>query len=304
MPAPLAAFSAPGRFWKGNLHTHSTLSDGKLPPEEVCRIYREGGYDFLSLTDHFLGRYKFPIADTRPFRTNRFTTILGAEVHAPQTRLGEPWHILSVGLPLDFAPRTRSEDGPSLTQRCIDAGAFVAIAHPAWYGLDTEDALSLPANVHAVEVYNHTSQLETDRGDGFYLLDRLLAMGRRLTACATDDAHFKVHDWFGAWVMVKAPTLEPEALLAALKAGAYYSSQGPTIHDVSIGRDAVEISCSPASTVAIVGRASLAAYRIEPGQCRASLPLEKFTGGASPYVRAFVADAFGRRAWTNPIWLD
>ena len=27
------AFTAPGRFWRGNLHTHSTNSDGVLPPE-------------------------------------------------------------------------------------------------------------------------------------------------------------------------------------------------------------------------------------------------------------------------------
>lgn len=31
----LAPFSAPGRFWRGNLHTHSTLSDGALSPEVV-----------------------------------------------------------------------------------------------------------------------------------------------------------------------------------------------------------------------------------------------------------------------------
>ncbi|MGL5010699.1 MAG: phosphotransferase, partial [Paracoccaceae bacterium] len=30
-------FRAKGRFWRGNLHTHSTRSDGILAPEEVCR---------------------------------------------------------------------------------------------------------------------------------------------------------------------------------------------------------------------------------------------------------------------------
>ena len=38
------AFTAKGRFWRGNLHTHSTRSDGVLSPEEVCRRYKaEGG---------------------------------------------------------------------------------------------------------------------------------------------------------------------------------------------------------------------------------------------------------------------
>ena len=70
----------------------------------MCALYRDAGYDFLALTDHFLPKYGFPIVDTRPFRTNRFTTLLGAEVHAPATELGEMWHILAVGLPADFAP--------------------------------------------------------------------------------------------------------------------------------------------------------------------------------------------------------
>ena len=43
-------FSAPGKFWRGNLHTHSTRSDGVLDPDEVARRYQLEGYDFLAMT--------------------------------------------------------------------------------------------------------------------------------------------------------------------------------------------------------------------------------------------------------------
>jgi predicted metal-dependent phosphoesterase TrpH len=33
----------PGRFWKGNLHTHSTGSDGRLSPAEICAAYHANG---------------------------------------------------------------------------------------------------------------------------------------------------------------------------------------------------------------------------------------------------------------------
>jgi len=270
-------------------------------PEEVCALYREAGYDFLALTDHFLPKYGFPIVDTRPYRTNIFTTILGAEVHAPATGLGDIWHILSVGLPADFAPTPPEERGPALAARCAAAGAFVAIAHPAWYGLTMEDADSIGA-AHAVEVYNHTSAVKTDRGDGWVMLDGLLARGRRLLACATDDAHFKFADWFGGWVMVKADTLEPKALVAALKAGRYYSSQGPQIHALEIGRDEVVVECSPAATVMLLGRGSAASTVFGDGLRQARLPIEAQRAGG--YVRVVVMDAQGRRAWSNPIWLD
>ncbi len=233
MTARLPAFTAPGRFWRGNLHTHSTRSDGVLEPEEVCRRYRAEGYDFLALTDHFVGRYGYPIIDTLPFRTNSFTTILGAELHSGAMANGELWHILAVGLPVDFAPSNSpdfkpvsgQETGPELAARAVAAGAFVAVAHPQWSGLTLADARSITA-AHAVEIYNHGCAEGCDRADGFAIADLLLTEGRRLSLIATDDAHFSEPDHFGGWVMVKAEANEPEALLESLKAGTFYSESG------------------------------------------------------------------------------
>ena len=43
-----------GRSWfRGNLHTHTTVSDGRKTPDETAAIYRAAGYDFLALTDHW-----------------------------------------------------------------------------------------------------------------------------------------------------------------------------------------------------------------------------------------------------------
>jgi len=136
-------FDQPGRFYRGNLHTHSTRSDGRQSPEAVITAYREQGYDFLALTDHFLERYDFPITDTRAWRTADFTTLLGAELHAPTIEVDGLWHIVAVGLPLDFAPTTPGETGPQLAARARATGAFIGMAHPAWYSLTLDDALSL-----------------------------------------------------------------------------------------------------------------------------------------------------------------
>jgi predicted metal-dependent phosphoesterase TrpH len=119
----ISPFDKPGKFYRGNLHTHSTLSDGKLAPEMVCKVYQDAGYDFIALTDHFMQQFNYPVADTRAFRSENFTTILGAELHAGRTELGELWHILGVGLPLDFAPPAPEETGPELAARALAAGA-------------------------------------------------------------------------------------------------------------------------------------------------------------------------------------
>lgn len=298
-------FSLPGQFWRGNLHTHSTRSDGILSPEEVCRRYRDEGYDFIALTDHFIGQFGYPIVDTVPFRGPGFTTILGAELHSGAMENGELWHILAVGLPADFAPGHApgfhpvdgQETGPEIAARARAAGAFVAVAHPQWSGMTLADARSIEA-AHAIEVYNHGCATGCDRADGFSIADLLLTEGRALSLCATDDAHFSEPDHFGGWVMVKALKNTPDALLDALKAGHYYSTQGPHIHSVSVEDDHVEVTCSAAVTVIAQGAASGAVAVHGNSMTRARVPLARLRD--SRWLRVTVIDAAGRRAWSNP----
>lgn len=292
----LSAFSAPGRFWKGNLHTHSNRSDGALDPAEVCRRYREAGYDFLCLSDHFLPQYSFPLTDTRELRTDRFTTLIGAELHAPATHLGDLWHILAVGLPLDFAATPEGEDGPALARRAVAAGAFVGIAHPQWYGLDFTDGLALDA-AHAVEIYNHTCEMLSARPDGVALFDDLLTRGRKLTGFASDDAHFHANDSFGGWVQVKAETLEPEALLAALKAGHYYASTGPEIVAIERDGDTLSVTASPVRSIVLAGPGARSAVVHGDSITEGKLDLSRFAGG---WCRVVVTDMAGKRAWAQP----
>ena len=39
-------------YFKGNMHCHSTLSDGRQTPEELKALYKAHGYSFLAITDH------------------------------------------------------------------------------------------------------------------------------------------------------------------------------------------------------------------------------------------------------------
>ena len=298
-------FSRPGRFWRGNLHTHSTLSDGLRSPEEVCRFYEKAGYDFLALTEHFMEHYGWPIVDTRPFRTEQFTSIVGAELHPPRDtmELGVVWHILAVGLPLDFAPPHADESGPELARRALDAGAFVVAPHPQWHSMTDRDLEAL-GPIHALEIFNASAGDDNDAADGAYMLDVMLARGKRLTACATDDAHFVLNtrDRAAGWVMVKSETLDPDALLAALKTGDYYSSTGPVIHDLVVEPgERLHVRCSPANRIFLLG--GPAKYRMvgEQGITEAEFDLRDWP---SPYARVLVRDDAGRKAWTNPIWFD
>jgi len=262
----------------------------------------------MALTDHFVGAYGYPIVDTVPMRDAGFTTILGAELHSGAMANGELWHILAVGLPADFAPSNSpsfvpvagQETGAEIAARAVAAGAFVAIAHPQWSGLTLADARTITA-AHAVEIYNHGCAMGCDRPDGFAIADLLLTEGRKLTLIATDDAHFSEPDHFGGWVMVKAEANEPDALLSALKAGHFYSSQGPELRDVRIEGGKLIVECSAVSSIVALGWGTGAKAVHGHSMTRGEVSLDRLNN--SPWIRAAVIDAAGKRAWSNPIWL-
>jgi hypothetical protein len=293
-------FDLPGRFWRGNLHTHTNLSDGYLSPTETAQVYRGAGYDFVAITDHFRPEYGYPVTDTRDLRTDGFTTLISAELHAPRTEAGQQWHIIAVGLPLDFTAPAESETGRELARRARAAGAFIGMAHPSASLLTAVDAESLDA-AHSVEVYNALSDRE-NRGDSWHLADVLLNRGHRLTTYAADDAHLQPQDPppCQAWIHVRAETLDPDALLTALKAGHFYSSTGPELYDVRIEGEVVVVRCSPATKILLTGGHPGAELAQGTDLTDCALPWALFRGR---HCRITVEDATGRRAWTNPMYV-
>ena len=292
-------FELPGRFWRGNLHTHTNLSDGALSPAETVQVYSEAGYDFVAITDHFRPEYGYPVTDTRSLRSEGFTTLIGAELHAPRTEAGQQWHIIAAGLPLDFVPPSGTETGPELARRARSAGAFVGMAHPAASLLTAADAERLDA-AHSIEVYNALSGRE-NRADSWHLADVMLNRGHRLTTYAADDAHLQPQDPppCQAWVHVRAESLEPDALLTALKAGHFYSSTGPELYDVRIEGDTITVQCSPAAKILLSGGHPGAEWVEGTDLTEATFPRTLFR---ATHCRVTVEDASGRRAWTNPIY--
>ena len=51
MAMPL--FSATQGTYRGNLHGHSTNPDGPNSPADVVRLYRDAGYHFTCLFEHY-----------------------------------------------------------------------------------------------------------------------------------------------------------------------------------------------------------------------------------------------------------
>ncbi len=295
-----------GRFYRGNLHCHSTRSDGLLEPEAVVNAYRDAGYDFVCLSDHFEEEYGWRVTDTRHLRDEGFTTIVGAELSSARWEDRHAYWVTAAGLPLDFeAPP--ADDHAEAIRRAGDLGAFVVILHPGLNNLPLAAADGLPAldAIHAVEVYNHNCAMAAlpDRANGAYMLDGLLEKGRRVLVNAGDDAHFgHPRDRFGGWVEVHCDRLDPDVLLESLKAGRYYSTQGPALREMILDGGRLRVETSDAYAISLTGGGD----RWQSGRERTGEPIAEAEFDLTPfrgsYCRVTVVDAAGKRAWSNPIW--
>jgi len=85
-------FKHPGQWYRGNTHSHSTESDGRIPMDERFAAYRETGYDFLVLTDHR------KVNDVSAYSDDNFLAISGSEIHPENPYGGGTYHIVGINL--------------------------------------------------------------------------------------------------------------------------------------------------------------------------------------------------------------
>ncbi len=291
-------FTAPGHWYKGNLHTHTTRSDGQFDPEEVVRRYREADYDFLALTDHGV------VTQLPDAPGDDFLLLLGTEMAGDRGEVAENVHLLAFGLS-KAADVPREPSVPEAIAWAKDHGGEVVLAHPYWSGLVIADMLRWDGYL-GLEVFNTGCHFEIAKGYSAVHWDDLLGRGRRLSAFAVDDSHHRVSDRHPldtarAWVMVKAPELTRQAIMTSLRAGLFYSSWGPTLHDLTIAADVVTARTSPVQQLSFVAQRWAGESFFATGQPTISQAAYQLRGHEE-YLRLECRDLEGRWAWSNPIF--
>ena len=118
-------FEIPGRWYKANLHTHTTLSDGLLPPPDRAEQYRRAGYDVLAMTDHRRTQ------DIAGLGDKKFLVIGGMEVHPVCRSPKGWWHIVAIGVPRELALADPLPDCNKAIAKIRASGGVAILGHPA-----------------------------------------------------------------------------------------------------------------------------------------------------------------------------
>jgi hypothetical protein len=293
---------------RGSLHCHSDRSDGACSPEAVLAAYRGAGYDFVAITDHLEPEYGFRVADTPSTVPDGLIAISAAELSTGEWSHRDTFWVAAVGLPAGFELDAAARPIGRL-EEARAAGAWIVLLHPRLNHWDPAPRGARQPEVElvdAVEVYTHSlAATWPDQAHGSAALDALLESGRRVGAVAADDAHF-VHrkDRFGAWVMASAERPDEEGVMAALRDGRYFSTQGPRLDGLVLDGHRLDVRVRDVYAVCVTGagdrwRSAQQRFLAE-GDAAADFDVGDFAGS---YCRVTVVDEHGRRAWSNPLWV-
>lgn len=305
------------RWYSGGLHAHTLHSDGKLTAQDLARMAREAGLDFLAITDHNNTAHQRERIDVPGL-----LVITGEEITTPGGH-ANAWGLAGERAFVDF----RVLPGDPALQTIVDQaraqGALVSINHPYADCFACTWTHAVPQDLDAIEISNPgASSLALALG----LWDTLLREGRRVTAVGASDWHRTGQQPIGtASVRVWADELSTPAILDAIrrrrvvvmadgstapprltvKSGAQTARVGD---DLSVGPGAtldVEIACEGAAyaggRVDLVWRGEVVAQAPIP----ASGPI-RFTrwANAEGYLRIHVYTAAGAPlALTNPVFV-
>ena len=286
-------YLAGGFEWlRGNLHTHTTISDGELAPEQVIALYERLGHDFLALTDH--DRHA-PAAEYQA--GTRMVLVPGVEV----TDRGP--HLLQLGLDRVTEPW---EDRQQVVDAITAGGGLAVMNHPNWqwhfnhFPQALMEQLNGPAGL---EIYNGTIErlegaaLATDRWD------QLLSKGKRVWGFANDDLHFR-HEAGIAWNVVQARERTSAAVLEALREGRFYASTGVTIEAVAADGPAIHVHTRDAERIRFVCRWGAIQASFDDRAASWAVPDSPGVEGFLSYVRVECYGCGGRMAWTQPIHIE
>jgi len=311
-------------WYKGNTHTHTTMSDGDSTPGVVARWYRDNNYDFLFLTDHNvlvdIAQLQHEIADENAASHHKpFVLVPGEEVSVnyQDTGIARKRALHTCGLDIKTTvPMPVGGNVVQLLQKSIDgiiaAGGMPSVNHPNFLWSLTADDLFALKHLNHFEIYNGHPQTNNLGGGGVpgteAIWDILLTRGRLYYGMAVDDAHnFKVFrrelsNPGRGWVMVRAPELTPHAIVHALETGNYYPSTGVLIDDI--------VTSHGKGLAFHIKKKKLNKFKTEFFGTGGKLlktdesmqPHYEFQSG-DIYVRARITSSAGEYAWTQPVFV-
>lgn len=288
-----AVSSNKGSWLKANFHVHSSAEGNGRPlePDEDVRLYKQAGYDVLTLSNHS------NLTDTGALGEKYdILTINGIEYI-------EYDGILCVGIKSFIKGEPQA-----VIDECARQGGFSVLCHP---NLQFENGMlpTIPRELSArltgytgIEILTPVV-FKRFRGSGLAvdLWDEYLTAGKLVWAFANDDSHI-YSDIDRAWNMIYSESRTYESIKVAVKRGSLYASTGLLLHHFSFVNGMLSLTAGykhnqPENIRYSFHGANGRLLHETTGKTGVFRP-----GSSEPYIRVQAVSEQGASLWTQPVY--
>ena len=312
-----------GNFYKANLHCHTTISDGRMTPEQVKEYYSKNGYSIVAFTDHNKFIYHQELKDDNFLPIGGFEAdfhVYNKEGVSTRFRTCHLNFYAKNPEKANFLPEPKIYNVSVINdyiKNMVENGWICNLNHPAWSLQPTEEVLAIN-NITAMEVYNHSCETAYGCGNTINFYFSYLASGKKAFAVATDDNHCalassdmpnKNEDTLGGFIQISMPSLSYENFIDAYQNGRFYASTGVEINELYIDEETDElvISCSPACVIATRGLRYYNSPKVTSHDnllTHARIPMSKIREIHPTFFRVEIFTTDGKRAYSQPYYYD
>ncbi|MBQ8894862.1 MAG: PHP domain-containing protein [Clostridia bacterium] len=302
------------RWYKANLHCHSTVSDGKMTVEALAEAYRKEGYQIVAFTDH-RKLIPHPELNREDFLALTSVELDGSDRRDENKKYRPTYHLNFFARKADETDLSfydqdymKKHYGPDAWNELIAKVSdrfLVQYNHPRWSLQDIRDFGPLEG-LWGFEVFNTGCEEVMLNGWGEEEYIQMLREGKMLIPTATDDNHDThpigepKNDSFGGFTMIQAKALTQEAVIAAMEKGDCYASTGPVIKELWAEDGVVHAETSGVCCICLRGPGYSTKHERAHGD---TLTHAEFELSAFKEVPEFlyleVADTYGKKAITR-----
>jgi hypothetical protein len=288
------------RYYKAQMHCHTTNSDGVHSPQQLAEKYWNEGYEILMISDH---NY---LTLSSEVNVSGMLCIQSEEITFDRHMNG--FFLDRVILPSTGFTCQQAIDSVNAQNGLIMLNHYCEgpITNSSWV-VSAQEILSFTGGPHMLEIWNtgtETIQTHDDKS----IWDAVLTAGKVVWGCATDDYHPTVSDFLEfnkGWNMIWLESLTTENVKSALAEGNFYASTGVTINHYTIqqsGNHKIINIQSDADKIAFWGPNHQKIVEFNSGNAT-------FTLQNHQYIRAELIKngIFGignTYAWTQPVFLN
>tara|TARA_B100000579_G_scaffold189336_1_gene154573 strand:- start:67474 stop:68391 length:918 start_codon:yes stop_codon:yes gene_type:complete len=303
-------------WYKGNIHTHTTNSDGDSSPDHVASWYKKNQYDFLVLSDH----NHLTILDEAETEKNKWPLLVPGEEITIREINGHPaaLHINGIGIKNLITPGSYESniDGINdVVDKVNLQGGLASINHPNYQWWVSADDIKHSKDAWAFEVFN--GHMHSNNEGSLHSMsteeiwDEILSSGKLIYGVASDDAHHFTEEFSSirsnpgrGWIFVKSSSLKVEEIIQSMKKGEFYSSTGVELKELEISKSKIYLKIKERPpkekqkyTIKVIHDSGVVFFEKEGDE------LELDTKGMKNYCRVVVRSSEGTNAWIQPFFL-